>query len=663
MIPDKTSAIGLFDKPIQYAIPIFQRGYVWTLEKQVAPLWFDLEDRANDWIVRQSLPPGHLAPLRKHFLGSVVLTPVSNAFGRVTSYEVIDGQQRTTTLHLLLLAFRHAAAELGDVQIAPMLDGLLRNPGPYTTASDHHKVWPTQAGRDEVEFLDHAADTTTVCEEFPARQGKQRRERPLMVQAYLYLRFAISAFLVGASLDDTVDGSGDGSLSDRLIHTIRHDNLPALPMDTRAPSMQRAEALYMVLQNAVQVMTLNLESDDDPQVIFETLNARGEPLLASDLIRNFIFLLVAREDSNSVENLYEKFWKDFDIEPGTGKHKTANCYWREKERAGRITHPRIDLFFFHYATLRSRQSVLVQHVFQSFKDWWQAEQRNIPVELQRIVNCAGFFRELISPKGYSSLDEFARLVRALDVSTLTPLYLLLRETYPSDDTRLLQALNDLASWLVRRAVCGLTTKNYNRIFLRTLEVLTKSGENAADVLRAHLLGLDGDSQRWPDDDELSRHWKQRPVYLDLRPGKTAAVLRALEVAALTKKQDIQSIFPIEHLTVEHVLPQKWRTTAPIPYPPPPSTDTEGAQRDRLLHSFGNLTLMTKSLNSAVSNGPFLDFPGTESVQKGKRTQICFESRLGMNAWFQQKQQWAEPDIEERAEALLKQALQLWPKPS
>ncbi len=121
MQPGKTSVIELFNSSRQYLIPVFQRGYVWTLEKQVAPLWADLKDRALAFIsqVKQAEQVGiaPLKPLQKHFLGSVVLTPISAPFGRVTTLEVIDGQQRTTTLHLLLLAFRHATQHLPNSNV------------------------------------------------------------------------------------------------------------------------------------------------------------------------------------------------------------------------------------------------------------------------------------------------------------------------------------------------------------------------------------------------------------------------------------------------------------------------------------------------------------------------------------------------------------------
>ena len=282
MQPSKTTITGLFSTPHQYQIPIFQRGYVWRLEKQVGPLWTDIYDRAMAVIEQQSLiASGAITsprPLQKHFLGSIVMTPVPHSFGSVPAFEVIDGQQRSTTLQLLLLAFRQASRDLVDSPIPQMLDALVRNPGPYGRKEDHYKVWPTQAGQDEIQFLsDSALNVQDLYKAYPARDGRKKLERPLMVQTYLYLYHACLAFMRGIDLSDAIDPAVDTTFSDNLIAAIRRNNEVTvlqvdLPLDT-----DRAQALYMALDSHVQIMTLTLEAEDDPQVIFETLNARGEP--------------------------------------------------------------------------------------------------------------------------------------------------------------------------------------------------------------------------------------------------------------------------------------------------------------------------------------------------------------------------------------------------
>lgn len=111
MTPDKKSISELFDKREQYLIPLFQRGYVWTLEKQIALLWEDIieqtEALADYRANAQKVGSDQLRKLRKHFLGAIVLGPLVEGDGqRVSTREVIDGQQRSTTLQILMLPLR-----------------------------------------------------------------------------------------------------------------------------------------------------------------------------------------------------------------------------------------------------------------------------------------------------------------------------------------------------------------------------------------------------------------------------------------------------------------------------------------------------------------------------------------------------------------------------
>lgn len=663
MQPSKASVTLLFSAPTQYLVPVFQRGYVWTLEKQIGPLWSDLEDRALRLIERnghaQQVGAEPLKPLQKHFLGSLVLTPVTSAFGRVTAYEVIDGQQRTTTLHLLLIAFRHAAQRLKDSPVSQMLEGLVRNPGPYSISADHHKVWPTQAGRAEMAALDAANDHDVVCKSYPARQGRRRVDRPLMVQAYLYLFHACLAYMRGLELGDACNAETEQTHSDALVRAIRQDDDVAELAHELPIQPERAEALYMALQDLVQIMTLVLEADDDPQVIFETLNARGEPLLASDLIRNFVFLEAARRDL-PVGDLYVKHWQRLDEQIDQNQVVGANRYWREKERQGRLTSPRIDLFFFHYSVLRRLQETKVGNVFQGFKEWWQKAPRDIDAELACIVRASEHFGALITPSGDDYLAEFARLIKALDVSTLSPVYLLLRQRLDVADPKLKRALGDLASFVARRAVCGFTTKSYNRIFMRMLSEIVGAAD-LADALREHLLKLGGRSQVWPSDQEFQDAWLQRPVYTELRSAKVCALLRALEYASRTTMQETHAVPLQDGLTVEHVLPQTWETTNH--YPLAESEESKRLERLRAIQTFGNLTLLTQPLNSAVSNGPFLDYMRDEQLVAGKRSGFL-RSLLVMNAYFQDGAitNWRDAEIGLRGERLFQLAKTVWARP-
>jgi uncharacterized protein with ParB-like and HNH nuclease domain len=152
LLPAPLSIADLFQQREQYLIPLFQRGYVWTLTHQIQPLWEDIIDRVEALKEHrenaQKVGADKLKPLRKHFLGAIVVgSPVDFDTQIIPTREVIDGQQRITTLQIMLLAFRDLVAPLNDATLNADARVLTFNSGDYRHKTDHLKVWPTNAGR------------------------------------------------------------------------------------------------------------------------------------------------------------------------------------------------------------------------------------------------------------------------------------------------------------------------------------------------------------------------------------------------------------------------------------------------------------------------------------------------------------------------------------
>jgi hypothetical protein len=242
----------------------------------------------------------------------------------------------------------------------------------------------------------------------------------------------------------------------------------------------------------------------------------------------------------------------------------------------------------------------------------------------------------------------------LDTATQTPLVFHLLEHHEATDADFLSAISDLESYLVRRFVCGLTTKGYNRIFLnRLLAEMVEEGKSDAATLRSKLVALEGSSQRWPDDEGFKIAWCHRQLYQGSNTRKVRALLEGLEFALRTSAQEF--VPELDKLSVEHVLPQKWRPEEwPLPIGKPESEAKEA--RARLLHSIGNLTLVTSGFNSSLSNESFAV----------KRPEITANSSLMLNAYFQRfkdSDDWSEGAIVARAEELFPYALKTWPHPA
>ena len=656
MRPDKKTVTELFNDRQQYLIPLFQRGYVWSLNEQVQPLWEDLIDRLEAIVQHradaQAVGAGKLRPLRRHFLGTVVIGSLKGGSSdAVGNRDVIDGQQRITTLQILLLAFRDLVAPLGDDALSYDLKLLTQNIGKYRQASDTLKVLPTNVGRDVMQALAELGSVEKICERFPAKVGRQHQERPAMVRAYLFFHAMVACHLRGLRYDDPLPGAAaddDTRVVDVVMNSIDSDNQLKLPGAELPLDAERGHTLLAALREGFQIMSLELEDEDDPQIIFETLNARGAPLLPSDLIRNFIFLHATR-NGEDVDELYRQGWQHFDETVDTSTGKGAK-FWKQQERQGRLKNSRLDLLLYHYVGMRKCEDLKVAHVFNEFKDWWQDEPRDTQRELARITHLAGYFQTFMVPGQASRFDLFCRRLKLLDVSTVTPLVLYLLEHHKPDSAELLQAIGDLESYLVRRFICGYTTKSYNRTFLnRLLAEMVREQKTDAATLREKLLSLQGDSQCWPDDETFARDWYHRRLYQGRNTGKVRAVLEALELTMRGSKQE--SLVLPDGLTVEHVLPQKWQTNWPLADDTPENQE----KRNRLLHSIGNLTLVTQAFNSALSNEPFAV----------KRQEIVTTSLLMLNTHFQRyddNDAWDEDEIVSRADSLFAYALKIWPLP-
>lgn len=628
MKPDNLTVFQLFERQQRYVVPLFQRPYVWDQEKQWEPLWETIADKA----VAISEEKNPYEKVNRHFLGAVVLNSMRQRGFQVPVKSIVDGQQRLTTLQIILVVLRDYANSIGYDDLVQNFDLLTENRVGKIKNFERYKVWPTQADQQAFEVIYTAGSPDAVKLKYPLyfkAHARKPEPRPRLVDAYLYFYEALGAYLY----DEDDAGNEDDKGENNKNITAKLDYL------------EDAFLRYM------EIVTIDLDEKDNPQVIFESLNYRGEPLLPSDLIRNFVFLEATKERKD-VESLYQNYWYEYD----KPENKGGVGFWKQDEKQGRIKRPRLDLFVFHYLTYLRGRELPITRLYKEFQTWWFSdEKRSVEVELQKMLEFSRVFSTFYNPDKNSRLGIYLYRLRELDVSTVYPLMLLLlAERGDTLNKAVLTGIvNDIESYLVRRQVCGLTTKNYNKIFLSLFNNLRKETEITREKLQQLLLDLKGASARWPKDDEFKENWLNEPVYRSLRR-KTAMILEAIDMQLTTAKQE--KILIEDRLTIEHVLPQKWKeATYPLPIVPKLSKDEIIERRENLLHSFGNLTLLTKSLNSALRDGPFVN----------KRPEIAKQSALRMNTYFQtmdNPNRWNEDNILQRGEALFGIALKIWPYP-
>lgn len=235
------------------------------------------------------------------------------------------------------------------------------------------------------------------------------------------------------------------------------------------------------------------------------------------------------------------------------------------------------------------------------------------------------------------------------------LYLLDPEQPAIPQHQLNKALDVLESWMVRRMLVRATTKGYNQIVPEIVDLLRrKDRATAGDVIEAYLAGQSVGSRYWPDDADLREELAGLLAYRRLGRGRLRMVLEAIEDYRRGWKDGKPGLSEERvargSLAIEHVMPRKWHTNWPL-------DGHDEAERNRAIHTLGNLTLLTKKLNSKQSNGPWL-------AKDGKREGLEGHDVLFLNRELLKKagDKWTDDAIALRTKELTEAIIQIWPVP-
>ena len=582
----------LFQKEVRYTIPPFQRPYVWSQDDQWEPLWEDVRNVAENYLeeLERSGNNGVEAEQKTspHFLGAVVLKQVPTAGKDIDQREVIDGQQRVTTLQLLLDAIQQICEKSDQPYLrraARRLAKLVTNDEELIGDDRLHifKLWPTRGDR---EAFRHAMDNGLAANDFA---------ESLIVQAHEFFQLQ-----VGKWLED-----GGGSTEHRI------------------------DALEAAVTTMLQMVVIDLSPQDDPNLIFETLNARGTRLEQSDLIKNFV---LTREGDQHVD-----IWGNLD-----------DGWWRMEVRQGRLLRPRLDMLLNYWLAMRKGAEVSPLEVFNEFRSYVGDQEVNAVMSeiRQDLVN----YRDFESTKGQSPEEKsFYYHVDVMQAGVITPVLLLLLSA--EEGTRI-RAFTALESFLVRRMICRRTTKDYNRLVLELANRLRESGLERADAVTAGFLREQkADARVWPSDQDVAHAMETSPLYRLLTRGRLRLVLEGAERRLRSSGKSEQTNVP-RNLTIEHLMPVGWGKTE---WPLPEGIDTGAAtyQRNTLIHSIGNLTLATQKLNSSMSNDPWAS----------KRDELQGHSVLLLNNELLTQPSWDEKTIRCRSRRMAELASERWPGPA
>jgi hypothetical protein len=589
--------VDVFYNPVRLLMPLFQRPYVWNKENQWLPLWQDVTR-----LVEVIHGPN---PQATHFLGAIVIQQVPVPLGALPAWSVIDGQQRLTTLQLFLDALHAVLDGRGWSSLAQTVEPLVENPqARWKTPHDRFKLWPTNKDR-------------------PGFLSVMEAPTPIDYQAVVQSRLSAAHQFFR---DEIVAWIGDGPEADA-----------------------RATALVGTVTERLEIASIRLEATEDAQAIFETLNARGTPLTAADLIKNFVFQRFDA-DSAEAEQAYHDYWEDFETP-----------FWEAEVQTGRVRYSRSSLFLYHWLTARTREDFPAREVFAQFKHYVTTKHPDVTTLLPQLKAAADKYRAIIEGSQkvsgeLSRVELFAYRVSTLDSELARPLLIWLDEpeqkAVPAADRE--GILDILESWFVRRALVKTPSAGSNRLMVDLLAHLAGADSQALPAaLETFLTGLHSPAVGyWPDDGEVRAALTDTTAYWRYLRGRLRMVLEALEDRRRGYPVGSQlTMGPIIRgkATIEHIMPQNWSKNWPADL-----DDAEQAERGQLIQSLGNLTLVTQALNSKLSNEAW----PVKRAALQKVGDVLLTNEVVNSA----PEEWDEESIRVRTRKLIEEIIAVWPVP-
>lgn len=591
----------------RYVIPTFQRDYEWTKEGQWELLFEDLEaaaERLAEARAQAEATESSRANAEKavspHFLGAIVCDQLPSPAGGLDLRAVIDGQQRLTTLQLLVRGVLDVLIEQGSPRIR-QVRRLLENPADVVQV-DHekHKLWPRRK--------DRLVWPKAMSDEAPARSDH------LYIQARLYFAEAARAAVVA------VDGS------------------------------DRTDDLVDALLDLFKIVVIDLEENDDAQVIFEVLNGRQTPLSASDLVKNLLFLRGELADEKALEELYDNYWSEFD-----------DAWWKTHVGTGHAARARRDVLLSVWLTATTGEEASVGRLYGEVRSYLAQADRKTEDILIDLHQYGQAYRSIYgaADAGSAVLARAYRRLDRLKILTAVPLLAWLR-TLPAVRLSLPdqeKAVRAIESWAVRRMMIGANTRGYGAAFLAVL----KAARGAAampdvDVAEAIVQALREapNSLIWPGDDAIDAAFHRSTYYGNFTQERIRLILGGIDEQLRSENAKTEpAVFDYEQLQIEHVMPRKWREHWPITQ----AADFDSAglalaeqARDAVVHRIGNLTLVSPTFNQSVSNSGW-------SV---KQPEFAQQSALQLNGSIASCLDWHESQIDARATRLAQVACRVWP---
>ncbi|MFV8373186.1 DUF262 domain-containing protein [Flavobacterium sp. LB2P74] len=527
-------------------------------------------------------------PQKEHFIGTIITKNSLSSTQMTAQYDLVDGQQRMTTFSVLIKALANSV-DMSQENAEHLFDNLnstLFFKDAY--GKIHYRIIHNRLDRKSFDLIMQSDGNND--EDLETNDSK-------IVGTYLYFREKFN------------------QLTNEEILNLNFTLLHKFP------------AINMVL-----------ELHDDEQEIFDTINSLGVKLTTSELLKNYIF-----NDAES-KALYKEFWEDvFETDDDTVK------FWNTKKTAGRVYRENIDVLLYCYLLIEKEKDVSLEHLFKDYKGWLSTKTfQEKKLFLETLKNYAEIYINLPSGTELNNMrfsdneKRFFHVIENLNITTIYPLILFLYKNV-SDLVEREKCLVLLESYLVRRAVCKLTTKNYNNLFISFIKQLKHTtGTTVAEKLSDILFDYTEDGSRFPTDVEFKTGFANS----NLSNQHAKEILFIITLFQINTVLNDLTALSSQAFSVEHMMPKQWKQNWNGV-----STSEEINHRNFKLLTLGNLTIITKNLNSKLRNSAWLN----------KKTILNQFSTLPITTKYTSLTDWNEVSIEDRATDLSLTALTIWKK--
>lgn len=533
---------SLFSGQISYQIPQFQRPYAWDENEQWMPLWEDVKNIAERAMRIED------SKVRPHFMGAIVLQHRQSKTGEVAKTLVVDGQQRLTTLQLLIRATQWAFQVANDNVRADRLRSLTENQKSHLANDLDNQTKIRQSNH---------LDQKAFYEAIIMSDVDSRNDFILITRAYEFLKDKVETWLN--------DGNGDRA--------------------------HKSDALEDALARYLEIAVIDLDADEKPHIIFETLNARGEPLKQSDLVKNTVMY-----EANVIDDATaaRRLWSMFD-----------DMWWRQSTGEPRVERTQLDRFLNHWMVMQARQEVSHQRVAAEFREYVGSPQTpDIETITEGVRTTGVIYKNFLEMRDDDEeIRIFLKRMKILDIAVAMPLLLwLMTSDAPKEHVK--QCFQIIESYLVRRMLCGLISHGLGGFFANLLNKLhDRSPTDCFSIMADHFGSSTSTSTMWPNDRMLIERLTTRPLAGTVPRRKM--VLEAIEDHM--RGEMTEQLIWTDKLTLEHIMPKRWEAHWRFPFDSPTQEDIE--RRNETVKSLGNLTLTTSKLNSSLSNAPWSEKHG------------------------------------------------------